>query len=49
MSFGVGVNSNSGAVGSIVLEENNFDLNGKFNRPMDGVAPGQVDYDYFRS
>src|SRR6185295_8039808 len=26
LSFGVGVNSNSGPVGSIVLEENNFDI-----------------------
>ena len=41
------MNSNSGAVGSIVLEENNFNLNGKINRSVDGIAPGQVDYEYF--
>lgn len=47
LSFGVGVNSNSGAVGSIVQEENNFNINSNIKRPIDGIVPGQVDYAYF--
>lgn len=41
LSFGVGVNSNSGVVGSIVLEENNFDIlrvPGSFEDIRNGTA-----------
>lgn len=39
LSFGVGVNSNSGVVGSIVLEENNFDIT-RFPRNFEDVRNG---------
>ena len=39
LSFGVGVNSNSGVVGSIVLEENNFDIK-RFPRGFEDVRNG---------
>ena len=39
LSFGVGVNSNSGVVGSIVLEENNFDIT-RFPRGFEDVRNG---------
>ncbi|MBC7818673.1 MAG: BamA/TamA family outer membrane protein, partial [Planctomycetaceae bacterium] len=39
LSFGVGVNSNSGVVGSIVLEENNFDIT-RFPRSFEDVRNG---------
>lgn len=39
LSFGVGVNSNSGVVGSIVLEENNFDI-ARFPRSFEDVRNG---------
>lgn len=39
LSFGVGVNSNSGVVGSIVLEENNFDIT-RFPRGLEDIRNG---------
>lgn len=39
LSFGVGVNSNSGVVGSIVLEENNFDI-ARFPRSFEEIRNG---------
>lgn len=39
LSFGVGVNSNSGVVGSIVLEENNFDIT-RFPRSFEDIRNG---------
>jgi outer membrane protein insertion porin family len=39
LSFGVGVNSNSGVVGSIVLEEQNFDIT-RFPRSFEDVRNG---------
>ncbi len=39
LSFGVGVNSNSGVVGSIVLEENNFDI-ARFPRSLEELRNG---------
>lgn len=39
LSFGVGVNSNSGVVGSIVLEENNFDIS-RFPRSFEDIRNG---------
>lgn len=39
LSFGVGVNSNSGVVGSIVLEENNFDIT-RFPRGFEDIRNG---------
>jgi len=39
LSFGVGVNSNSGVVGSIVLEENNFDIT-RFPRGFEDFRNG---------
>ncbi|TXT36462.1 MAG: outer membrane protein, partial [Planctomycetota bacterium] len=41
LSFGVGVNSNSGVVGSIVLEENNFDI-WNFPRSAEDVYTGRA-------
>lgn len=39
LSFGVGVNSNSGVVGTFVLEENNFDIT-RFPRSFDDIRNG---------
>jgi outer membrane protein insertion porin family len=41
LSFGVGVNSNSGVVGSIVLEENNFDI-WNFPRSAEDIYSGRA-------
>ncbi len=41
LSFGVGVNSNSGVVGSIVLEENNFDIM-NFPRSAEDIYSGRA-------
>ena len=41
LSFGVGVNSNSGIVGSIVLEENNFDIM-NFPRSAEDIYSGRA-------
>ena len=41
LSFGVGVNSNSGLVGSIILEENNFDIS-NFPRSAEDVYTGRA-------
>ena len=41
LSFGVGVNSNSGVVGSIILEENNFDL-WNFPRSAEDIYTGRA-------
>ncbi|RMG34690.1 MAG: hypothetical protein D6725_13820 [Planctomycetota bacterium] len=41
LMFGVGVNSNAGVIGSIVLEENNFDIT-RFPRSWDDIINGRA-------